>query len=147
VPCEDLILQDLEILDNHRQGVSVISARHLLIENCRISGTSGTSPMSGIDFEPNGGDPGFVDCVVRRCRIEHNSGAGLLIMLAKLGPESTPVSITVQDCVIDNIPLAIGLWGLENHPRGTLVLSGNSVTGLQFLRGSSFFSVVSQQAP
>jgi hypothetical protein len=146
-PCEDLTLQDLEIHDSLRQGVSVISARRLVIENCLIAGTSGAHPMSGIDFEPNSGDPGFTDCVVRGCRIERNGGVGLLLVLSKLGQEAAPVSVRVQDCEIDNFPIAVWLHGLENRVRGNLTFSGNTVRGMQLLRGSSYFSVVFARKP
>ncbi|MGD0727023.1 MAG: right-handed parallel beta-helix repeat-containing protein [Spirochaetia bacterium] len=146
VPCEDLTLQDLEILDSHRQGVSVISARRLLIEDSLISGSSGAMPMSGIDFEPNGNDPGFEDCVVRGCRIGGNSGAGILCVLSNLGADAAPVSILIQDCSIDNLLVAVWLRGLENHVRGTLTFAGTRFRGLQFLRGSSDFSVIFEGA-
>ncbi len=141
-PCEDLLLQDLEILDCNRQGVSIISARRLLIEDSLIKGSSGALPMSGIDFEPNGGDPGFEDCVVRSCRIAGNKGVGILYALSKLDAADAPVSIRVQDCVIDNLPIAVWLRGLNNGVRGTLTFSGSSFRGLKFLRGSSDFSIV-----
>lgn len=118
--CEDLILQDLEILDSYRQGVSVISARHLLVEDSLITGSSGASPMSGIDFEPNGDDPGFEDCVVRACQIKGNAGVGILCVMSNLGADTAPVSIRIQDCVIDNPPVAVWLRGLNSHVRGTL---------------------------
>ncbi len=136
VPCEDLVLRDLDILDNHRQGVSITSARRLLIENCLISGTSGTLPQSGIDFEPNSNDPGFADCVVRGCRIERNAGVGLLFVLSNLGPRSEPISIRVQGCIIDNFPISVLLHGTGNHVRGTLSFSGNSFRGLRILGGT-----------
>jgi len=147
VPCEDLTLQDLEILDSYRQGGSVISARRLLVEDSVILGSSGAMPMSGIDFEPNGNDPGFEDCIVRACRIGSNSGVGILFVLSNLSAASAPVSIRIQDCTIDNPIVAVWLRGLDNHVRGTLTFAGISFRGLQFLRGSSDFSVVSEQAP
>lgn len=147
VPCEDITLQDLEIRDSYRQGVSVISARRLLIENSRISGSSGAMPMSGIDFEPNGEDPGFEDCVVRGCRIANNAGVGILFALTNLDADAAPVSIRIQDCTIDNLPVAVWLRGLDNHVHGTLTFAGNSFRGLQFLSGSSEFSVVFKSSP
>jgi len=140
-PCQDLVLQDLDIRDNHRQGVSVISARRLLIENCRITGTAGASPGAGIDFEPNSDDPGFEDCVVRSCRIEGNAGPGMQFAFGRLGSQSGPVSIRVEDCVIHNLLVATWLHGLSDRVKGTLTFSGNSIIGLTFLRGSKFFSV------
>jgi polygalacturonase len=147
VPCEDLTLQDLEILDSYRQGVSVTSARRLVVENSVIAGTSGISPMSGIDFEPNANDPGFEDCVVRRCRIADNSGVGMLFVLSNLGADTTPVSIRIEDCTIDNLPLAVWLRGLGNHVRGKLTFTANSFRGLQFLRGSADLSVLVEKSP
>jgi hypothetical protein len=147
VPCEDLTIQDIEILDSHRQGVSVISAKRLLIEDSLISGSSGAMPMSGIDFEPNSDDPGFEDCVVRACRIKNNAGAGIFCVLTRLGVDDWPVSIRVQDCTVDNLPVAVWLRGLDNHVRGTLTFTGNTCRGLQFLRGSSDFSVVFERSP
>ena len=147
VPCEDIVLRDLEILDNHRQGVSIISARRLLIENCLIAGTSGTLPQSGIDFEPNSNDPGFKDCVVRDCRIERNAGVGLLFLLSNLGARSEPISIHVQGCIIDNFPISVWLHGADNHVRGTLSFAGNSFRGLRILNGTPDLSVALSSAP
>jgi hypothetical protein len=142
LPCEDVALEDLDIGDNLRQGVSVISARRLLVAGCRISGSSGAKPMAGIDFEPNSNDPGFQDCVVRDCVIQGNAGVGILFVLSRLGPQSAPVSIRVEDCVVNNPPLAVWLHGLGNGVRGTLTLAGTSFRGLAFLFGSPEFSVV-----
>ena len=103
--------------------------------------------MSGIDFEPNGGDPGFVDCIVRGCQITGNAGVAILCVLTNLGAGTAPVSIRVQNCFLDSLPVAAWLRGLDNHVRGTLTLAGNSFRGLQFLRASSDFAVVFEQSP
>ena len=41
-----VVIKDVVADDNHRQGMSVISALGLLVENCTFSGTNGTSPMA-----------------------------------------------------------------------------------------------------
>ncbi len=146
-PCEDLMLRDLDIRDNHRQGISVTSARRLLVEDCLISGSSGTQPMAGIDFEPNSDDPGFRDCVVRGCRIEHNAGPGLLFVFTKLSAASQAVSIRIQGCTIDNLLIAAWLHGLDHHVRGAITFSDCSFAGIAWLRGSSDFSVTFQKTP
>ena len=142
MPCEDLILQDLEILDSYRQGVSVISARRLLIEDSLISGSSGTMPMSGIDFEPNGDDPGFEDCVVRGCRIGGNSGVGILFVFSNLGADDPPVSIRHSGLQYRQSTCRRLASRLGNHVLGALTFAGTNFRGLQFLRGSSDFSIV-----
>lgn len=97
--CEDIVVRNCVCDDNHRQGISVISAVHLLIENCRLSRTDGTPPEAGIDFEPDSPDERLVNCVVRNCVFEHNSGHAILVYLKPLGSTSEPVSIRFENCV------------------------------------------------
>jgi polygalacturonase len=59
--CRDVTIRDVECVDNHRQGISVISAENLLIENCLFAKTDGTAPQAGIDLEPNGPDERLVN--------------------------------------------------------------------------------------
>lgn len=84
---------------NYRQGISVISAENLRIENVVLRNTAGTAPMAGIDFEPNYSTEPLVNCVMRNCRVEGNSGDGFLFALHNLNRESTPVSIRLESCV------------------------------------------------
>jgi hypothetical protein len=96
---EDITVRNCISHDNHRQGISVISAQDLLIENCILSGTRGTAPEAGIDFEPDNPDQRLVNCVVRNCVMESNNGHAILVYLNPLSSESEPVSITFENCV------------------------------------------------
>ncbi|MEZ6148246.1 MAG: right-handed parallel beta-helix repeat-containing protein [Planctomycetaceae bacterium] len=96
--CEDVTIRDCVCFDNHRQGMSVISAQNLLVENCQFTGTSGTPPEAGIDFEADSEDERFVNCVVRNCTFESNSGHAILIYLKPMTSNSEPVSIRVENC-------------------------------------------------
>jgi hypothetical protein len=98
--CENITIRDVVCVDHHRQGISVISAVNLLVENCVFSGTRGTAPQAGIDFEPNGPQERLANCVVRRCQFDNNAGAGMAIYLNAMR-EGTPepVSILFEDCV------------------------------------------------
>jgi len=98
--CADVVIRDVVCHDNHRQGISVIGAVNLLIENCVLSGTEGTAPQAGIDFEPDGPRERLVNCVMRNCIIEDNAGAGIQVYLKQLSRESEPVSIRVEDCYV-----------------------------------------------
>jgi len=89
----NIIIKDMKLIDNYRQGISVISARNLLIDNCYISGTKGTLPEAGIDFEPNRSTESFVNCKVTNCEITQNNGAGILVWLKSLDENSTPIDI------------------------------------------------------
>ena len=98
--CHDVIIRDVICDDHHRQGISVISAVDLLIENCVLSNTGGTAPQAGIDFEPNHANEKLVNCVLRNCRMADNRGAGVLLYLKNLSRATTPVSLLVENCLI-----------------------------------------------
>lgn len=102
-PCENLTISRVICDDNYRQGISVISARNLLIEKCTLSNTRGTPPAAGIDFEPNSADECLVNCVMRDCVIENNAGVGIELWLGQLkGGISEPISLTFENCVSRN---------------------------------------------
>lgn len=94
--CYDIVIDNVRALDNHRQGISVISAKNLLIKNSSFSNTDGTPPNSGIDFEPNLTSNILENCVIEHCVFNGNVGAGIVIALNHLGKDSN-VSITVRD--------------------------------------------------
>ena len=95
---KDILIKDVTCDKNYRQGISVISAENLLIEDCTLTNTSGTNPQAGIDFEPNHPGERLVNCVVRNCRIENNNGYGILLHLAPLDATSKDVSLRFENC-------------------------------------------------
>jgi len=99
VPPEDIVIQDVICDHNYRQGISVISARNLLIENTVLRNTGGTAPAAGIDFEPNLPGEELVNCVMRNCVSENNAGGGYAFYLPNLHANSAPLSIRLENCV------------------------------------------------
>lgn len=83
---------------NNRQGMSVITADDLLIENCIFRNTQGTAPQAGIDFEPNHSDERLANCVLRNCRSENNAGHAYHIYLGHMNEHSPPISIRFENC-------------------------------------------------
>ena len=83
---------------NYRQGISVICAEDLLIEDCTLISTGGTPPMAGIDFEPNRITERLVRCVMRNCITQGNSGCGYAIYIPTLDASSRPVSLRFENC-------------------------------------------------
>lgn len=96
---EDIEIRDVVCDDNHRQGISVITAKNLLVENSRFQGTQGTLPEPGIDFEPNERDECLTNCVVRNCSFTGNKVRGMLFVLDNLG--EAPVSIRLENRTSD----------------------------------------------
>jgi hypothetical protein len=97
-PCVDVTIRDVVCDRHHRQGISVISVRNLLIENTIMRATSGTPPMAGIDFEPNGPTEELVNCVMRNCTSEGNQGDGYDFYIPTLNATSTEASIRFENC-------------------------------------------------
>ncbi|MFA9479405.1 hypothetical protein ACERK3_14035 [Phycisphaerales bacterium AB-hyl4] len=93
--CENVVIRDVVCRDNHRQGISVISVRGLLIEDTVLETTSGTPPQAGIDFEPFRDDQVIQDVVMRNCLTRNNAGGGYMIWLPSL---KEPVSIRLENC-------------------------------------------------
>ncbi|MCU0915099.1 MAG: right-handed parallel beta-helix repeat-containing protein [Planctomycetes bacterium] len=94
----DVEIRDVVCDRNYRQGISVISAKNLLIVNTILRATSGTAPMAGIDFEPNHSDEVLVNCVMRDCLVEGNAGDGFLFALHNLAYDSIPISVRIENC-------------------------------------------------
>lgn len=96
---EDITIRNCASADNHRQGISIISAVNLLVENCVFSGTSGTAPEAGIDLEPDAPNQRLVHCVIRNCVFENNRGHAMLVHLRKFDGNTEPVSILFDHCL------------------------------------------------
>lgn len=97
-PCVDFVIKDVICDNNYRQGISVISARNLRIENVVLKNTGGTAPKAGIDFEPNRPGNELVNCVMRNCISENNEGSGYVLSLRALDATSEPVSLRIENC-------------------------------------------------
>ena len=129
--CENIVIKDVICDDNHRQGISVISAKNLTIENCSLLNTSGTAPEAGIDFEPNGDDEQLTNIMMKNCYINANKGAGVLVYLKNLKQTSTPVSINIENCIMKNDNdhgIAVGAVS-EDGPKGELIFKNCYIEG------------------
>ncbi|MCX5759392.1 MAG: right-handed parallel beta-helix repeat-containing protein, partial [Candidatus Hydrogenedentes bacterium] len=120
--CKDVTIRDVTCRNLHRQGISVVCAVDLLIENCVMSDTGGTSPEAGIDFEPNDAGEHMENCVVRNCRMLDNAGAGILVYLKALTGKSTPVSLRFERCLVQGgKDSGIGMGALRDEgPQGNI---------------------------
>ncbi|MBN1442656.1 MAG: right-handed parallel beta-helix repeat-containing protein [Planctomycetes bacterium] len=97
-PCRNVLIKDVVCDSNYRQGISVISAENLLIEDCVLENTDGTAPRAGIDFEPNRPAERLVNCVLRNCVMRGNAGDGIGIYIPTLNASSKPVSLRFENC-------------------------------------------------
>ena len=135
--CVDVVIRNVTCRDNHRQGISVITADNLLIENTLLCDTHGTPPAAGIDFEPNHPNECLRNCVMRNCRAENNEGCGYATWAGQLSATSTPVDIRFENCTsTGNRLAAFFAWNSR---------SGRDVGGRVTLRDCRFGKSLSPQ--
>lgn len=111
-PCVGVTIRKVLCDRNYRQGVSVISAERMLMEDVVLRETGGTAPEAGIDFEPNRPGERLADCVLRRVIAENNRGSAYTFYTANLCATSMPLGVRFEDCVsrgTNRISLAVHL--------------------------------------
>ena len=74
---QNVTIKDVTIDNAYRNGISVISADGVLIEDTVVINTSGTSPQSGIDIEPNFVTQTIQNIVIRDSVIMNNAWFGI----------------------------------------------------------------------
>lgn len=108
---ENVLIRNCVADDNYRQGISVISAVNLLVENCIFSNTGDTAPEAGIDLEPDSSNQRLINCVIRNCRFENNRGHQMLVYLRQFSRQTAPVSIRFENCLARTDTCAAGAPG------------------------------------
>jgi hypothetical protein len=129
---EHIVLRDLQLRDHHRQGISVISAQDLLIENVEMYLTWGTLPCAGIDFEPNCADERLIGCALRNCSIRCNAGAGIQVYLKNLNAASREIDIQVENSFVSNLPFALMVFG-AGEARGRIDFLNTRLCGMKLV--------------
>ncbi len=119
--CTDVHVTGVICDNNHRQGVSVISAKDLLIENSRFLNTGGTAPEAGIDLEPNNDQERLVNCVIRNCISEGNRGAGLEVYVKPLSARSADLSVRFENCVVRNCKSGMCVGAVKDDGPGGFI--------------------------
>jgi len=136
--CKGVQISNVICDNNHRQGISVISAENLLIENTILKNTNGTAPQDGIDLEPNNPTERLANCVLRNCVMENNLGAGIGLYLKYLSAQSADVSMRFENCRIASAKgTGVRLGALKDDgPKGSIEFI-NCVIEDMGLRGAS----------
>jgi hypothetical protein len=116
---KDIIIEDVQCINNYRQGLSITSVENMKVINCHFSKTKGTLPEAGVDVEPFETYQRIVNLEFRNCKFFENNWSGLAIALVYMDSTSLPVSIEVNDCLFkDN--------GSEGHPYGNAEIYANT---------------------
>lgn len=76
----DVTIRNSELFNNRRQGISVVGARRIAIEDNVIHNTKGTPPQFGVDVEASAANIGFDrDIIIQRNEFHSNRGGGVTV--------------------------------------------------------------------
>ena len=128
---EDVVIREVVCEENHRQGMSVISARNLLVENSMFNHTAGTAPQAGIDLEPNNPDEELTNVVIRNCIFEDNERLGMHMWLGNMDEHSEPVSVVWENNYVRGGDIGIH-FGNAAGVQGTVEYRGNIVEDTRY---------------
>lgn len=108
--CHNVTIKDVTIRNAYRNGISVISANGLSIDNVTVTNTSGTAPQSGIDFEPNNSWEVLQNVSVRNTIINANAGAGIQVSHWAM------TNSTIEHVTITHNNYLGGIWLSQSEP-------------------------------
>lgn len=78
-PSENVIIDNVRLVRNRRQGASVVNASNIHFKNSVFKDTEGTLPQAGLDIEPNPNTKGVVENITIEDCIFTNNATGLLV--------------------------------------------------------------------
>jgi len=93
---ENVTISGVTVKGSARQGLTVISARNLLVRKSLFAYSSGVMPQSGIDIEPESSHDRLERIRIEENVTEANAGNGIRIGLNKLRATSAPISIAIR---------------------------------------------------
>lgn len=136
-----------------RQGISILDSDTVIVDNCHIHhiGTfddiKGTSPMAGIDIEPDSGTSNVNSIVVKNTTIEDTLNESIVGVTKSVKDESgtiTEIKTTIKSVEISNCNLGVVLINGEkdfdlNNRKSTPVTIENSTITYQICLATSRF--------
>ncbi|HHP8129708.1 TPA: right-handed parallel beta-helix repeat-containing protein [Acinetobacter baumannii] len=121
-------LTNISMDNNRRQGLSIISVDTLIAKNITSKNTSGTSPASGIDIEPNDGFKQLKNIVLENIYTFNNEGAGIQIGLSRYANHRSPISIRISNHFDKNSKYGILLGAVNPKSNGSINISNVDYT-------------------
>jgi hypothetical protein len=105
----DILIKDVFLTNNCRQGISVEDNVNVTIENCIMINTGGLPPSAGIDFEPFSPEHKMNNIKMINCFMEKNTGRGIVLAFGALNNASAPISLNIKHCYITDGTI---IWGV-----------------------------------
>jgi polygalacturonase len=127
---------------NFRLGLAVTDVESALFEDCEFTNNRGTSPMAGVDIEPDRGDCQidnivFKNCVIAQNGIRDRDGAGVNVALVA-EPIAFQGNIRFEACTIsDNGIQGVLCYNSRDLQIMNCQITYNGSSGLEIFRSSS----------
>lgn len=116
-------LNNIEMNDNRRQGLTIISADTLNAKNIKARNTSGASPSSGIDIEPNDGSKVLKNITLDFITTSNNAGPGIQIGLSRYNNSKTPISISIKNHTDIGSQYGLLMGAINANPSGIISMN------------------------
>ena len=110
-PNENITMIGCKVINNRRQGMSIIAMENGKFFGCEFSETNGTAPEAGVDLEPNDPREKIVNLSFYGCDFKNNSGGGFITA----GQLDLCENIFVDRCVFKDNDFGLSSRIKETH--------------------------------
>jgi hypothetical protein len=93
---ENVTITGVKAEGSKREGLTVISARNLVVRKSFFNHANGAIPQAGIDIEPESTRDRLEGIRIEDNVTEANAGDGIRIALSKLSEKTTPMGLTIS---------------------------------------------------
>lgn len=139
--CSGFTIENVEISDCRRNGISIVGGRSGIIRSVHIHDIDGTSPMAGIDLEPDLIAHSNRDILIDKARIERvQVGVGVAlanerVRITRSSIEAGNSGIIVSDHtrgleIVDNVRIANTGGGVEGAAIRTVATDASTINGV-----------------
>ena len=98
------VVRNIRVDNPYRLGMSCVSTKSLLVEDCIFTNANGVNPQAGLDIEPDDELDFCEGIVIRDCGFMNNARRDLTLQLFNFHPEpenttfDKPIDITIERC-------------------------------------------------
>lgn len=125
--CYNFIIDNVNLSDCRRQGISVLCAKNFLIDNLTVDKIIGTLPMAGIDLEPEQYNV-IQDGLIGNCKFHNCIGGGIKMSASK--PETNIRRVRIDNVLTNDCGVGIQV-GRDN-------VSDMDITGLSAYNSTDY---------
>ena len=126
--CENITINNVICDGNARNGVSVISAKKVIISNSTFTnsgvynspGLAKGGPWAGVDLEPNKDNQLMDEISISDCNFSLNKHLGIFLYFATFKPTSAPISVTIKRVNIQSSVAGISVQGFKGNFGGRI---------------------------